>query len=154
MTSTIVSVPSDTQVRVERAFDASVEAVYAAYTTAESVRQWMPGPAPFHMPVCEMDVRPGGAFRYEFAGGDEDAIVVTGTYQVVEPPHRTVHVEDWNDGGPELTVETEFEERGGQCVVIATLTFASKEALEAAKEWGMLEGYEAAYAKLDEILAA
>ncbi len=153
MTRTIITTPSDTQVRSERAFDAAVEAVYAAHTTPEIVQQWMVGPDPWTMPVCDMDVRPGGTFRYEYAGGEGEVMLITGTFEMVEPPHRLVHIEDWNDGSAAFRTETTFVERDGQCVVTQTLTFPSKEQRDGAMTMGMMEGMEQAYVKLEAAIA-
>ncbi|MFC6761518.1 SRPBCC domain-containing protein [Sulfitobacter porphyrae] len=43
--------------------------VYRAHTEPELVQRWMLGPPGWSMPVCEMDVRPGGAFRHEYSDG-------------------------------------------------------------------------------------
>ncbi len=54
------SLPSDTEVRVTRSFDAAADLVWQAYTEPELVRRWLLGPPGWSMPICEMDVRVGG----------------------------------------------------------------------------------------------
>ncbi|MGD8280014.1 MAG: SRPBCC domain-containing protein, partial [Gemmatimonadota bacterium] len=59
-----VSLPSDTEVEVTRAFNAPRDLVWKAYTTPDLVQRWLLGPPGWTMPVCEMDVRVGGDFRW------------------------------------------------------------------------------------------
>src|SRR6516162_148795 len=59
-----VSTPTDREIQVERAFNAPRELVFDAFTKPELVRQWLLGPDGWTMPVCEIDLRVGGAYRY------------------------------------------------------------------------------------------
>ena len=59
-----VSLPSDREVVVTRSFNAKRELVWEAYTKPELVKRWLLGPPGWTMPVCEMDVRVGGKFRW------------------------------------------------------------------------------------------
>jgi uncharacterized protein YndB with AHSA1/START domain len=49
---------------ISRTFNAPVEMVFDAHTKPELVRQWLLGPEGWTMPVCEIDLRPGGRYRY------------------------------------------------------------------------------------------
>ena len=69
-----VSLPSDREVSVSRRFNAPRALVWEAYTTPEIVQRWLLGPPGWTMPVCEMDVRVGGAFRWVWRS-DEDVPV-------------------------------------------------------------------------------
>ena len=66
-----VSFPSDRVVEVTRSFRAPRALVYEAYTTPELLKRWLLGPPGWTMPVCEMDVRAGGAYRWRWRS-DED----------------------------------------------------------------------------------
>ncbi len=61
-----VSQPSDREVKVVRSFKAPRDLVYKAYTTPELVKRWLLGPPGWTMPVCEMDVRVGGKYRWRW----------------------------------------------------------------------------------------
>ncbi len=54
--------PADRELTMTRIFDAPRELVFKAWTNPEHVAQWW-GPKGFTNPVCELDVRPGGAWR-------------------------------------------------------------------------------------------
>jgi uncharacterized protein YndB with AHSA1/START domain len=60
------STPSDTEVLVKRSFDAPAQLVWRAYTEPDLVRRWLLGPPGWSMPVCEMDVRLGGKYRWRW----------------------------------------------------------------------------------------
>jgi uncharacterized protein YndB with AHSA1/START domain len=56
--------PSDTEIVVVRDFNAPRDLIFAAFTEPEHVRQWLLGPDGWTMPICEIDLRVGGAWRY------------------------------------------------------------------------------------------
>ena len=58
-----LSTPSDTEATITRVFDAPRHLVFEVHTSPEHVQRWMLGPDGWTMPVCEMDVRPGGAWH-------------------------------------------------------------------------------------------
>ena len=68
-----VSLPSDTEVRVTRDFAAPRQLVWRAHTDPKLVRRWMLGPPGWSMPVCEMDVRPGGKYRWRWRSDQNGA---------------------------------------------------------------------------------
>ncbi len=61
-----VSTPSDREIRVARAFDAPARLVWDCHTKPELIRRWMLGPPGWSMPVCEVDLTVGGAYRYRW----------------------------------------------------------------------------------------
>jgi Activator of Hsp90 ATPase homolog 1-like protein len=66
-----VSLPSDREVRVVRSFSAPRKLVWDAHTKPELMQRWMLGPPGWSMPVCEIDLRVGGAYRWRWRS-DED----------------------------------------------------------------------------------
>jgi uncharacterized protein YndB with AHSA1/START domain len=72
-----------------RVFDAPRKVVFAAWTDPKQVAQWW-GPTGFTAPVCELDVRPGGAIRIDMRGPDGTVYPMTGVYKEVVPPERIV----------------------------------------------------------------
>ncbi len=83
-----VTLPGDRQIRMRRAFAAPRAKVFAAWTRAEHVsRWWDPGGKP--LAVCEIDLRPGGAFRWVNDVPDRTQ-VFAGTYVEIAPPERLV----------------------------------------------------------------
>lgn len=59
--ATIFTTPSDLEMRATRVFDAPRELIFDAWTSPEHLPNWMTGPDGWSMPVCEIDLRVGGA---------------------------------------------------------------------------------------------
>ena len=151
---TIVTTPSDTEVRIEREFDAPRQLVWDAYTDAEMLTQWL-GPRRLKMTVQEMDVRSGGSYRYTHESDEGDSFVFFGEFREVDPPRLLVQTFQWegNDAPPSVD-RVEFEELDGDRTrIVVTGGFDSKEARDAMLEAGMEGGVREGYEKLDELLA-
>lgn len=84
-----VSSPDDlpSEVHLRRVVHATLEEVFAAWTTPEAVSQWW-GPHGFTAPVVELDVRSGGAIRIDMEGPDGTIYPMTGRFVEVYPPFR------------------------------------------------------------------
>ncbi len=164
MTMTIekaqVTLPSDREVKVTRSFKAPRALVYRAYTEPELVQRWLLGPPGWSMPICEMDVRVGGAFRWRWRSEDNASeFGFTGTYRDVQPSSRIVHTEAYDPGtvgggypGEDAIVTVTFAEDGAVTTVTTLIDFGSKEAREAAVATGMTDGMEQSYQLLDRLL--
>jgi uncharacterized protein YndB with AHSA1/START domain len=74
---------------INRAFEAPRQAVWDAWTQPEQFKQWFM-PAPFSVPSCELDVRPGGAISVDTQGPDGAIMPMTGEFNVVEEPSKLV----------------------------------------------------------------
>lgn len=156
-----VSLPSDSEVSVSRSFDASAALVYRAYTTPELVQRWLLSPPGWTMPVCEMDVRVGGGYRWRWRS-DEDGseFGFQGEFLEVDPGVRLRHTElfDPGDTGEHMgdqpaMVTVTFAERDGVTTVTTLVDYGSKASRDAALSTGMTDGMEMSYKKLDELLA-
>lgn len=108
--------PGDYDVTITRTFAAPRERVWEAWTDPEQVAQWW-GPTDFTVPRCELDVRPGGAFRIDMEAPDGTVYPTEGVFDAVEEPERLVligaAVED-DDGDFQLEVRqtVTFADRG------------------------------------------
>lgn len=157
-----VDLPSDREVRVTRSFKAPRELVYKAYTTPVLVQRWLLGPPGWSMPVCEMDVRPGGAYRWRWRSDDDGKeFGFHGTFREVVAPARLVHDEYFDPGDvggampqaePAL-VTVELTEHDGVTTLTTTIQYSSKEARDSAVSTGMTDGMEMGYQRLDQLLA-
>ena len=155
-----VTLPSDREVEVARSFRAPRALVYKAFTDPALVRRWMLGPPEWSMPVCEMDVRVGGKYRWRWrneADGSEFGFM--GTFREVQPSSRLVHSEAYDPGsvgggypGGEAFVSITFTEDGGVTTVTTLIDFGSKDARDAAVATGMTSGMEQSYQLLDRLL--
>ncbi len=154
-----VELPSETEVRVIRDFHAPRELVYRAYTTPQLLQRWLLGPPGWTMPVCEMDLRVGGKYRWRWrneAEGQEFGFY--GKYVEVDPPRRIVHTEYFDPGdvggdmGDGSMITIEFTETGHGTRLTTTMKFSSREARDAAMSTGMTDGMEMGYVRLDALL--
>jgi uncharacterized protein YndB with AHSA1/START domain len=156
-----VSIPEDGVVRVERTFDAPRELVYRAFTEPDLIRRWLLGPPGWSMPICEMDVREGGRFRWRWRSEEKGAeFGFHGEFLEVRAPELLRHTESFDPGdtgehmGDEPAVVTVgFAEGNGRTTVTTVIDFGSDESRDAALATGMTDGMEQSYRRLDEILA-
>jgi uncharacterized protein YndB with AHSA1/START domain len=162
---TQVSLPSDTEVRVTRDFRAPRELVWKAHTEPKLVQRWMQGYPGWSMPVCEMDVRPGGKYRWRWRS-DEDGkeFGFFGEFKEVDAPAKMTQEEHFDPGdsgdvagampvnNPAIN-RTTLTEKNGVTTVVVLMDFGSKAARDAAVSTGMTDGMEFSYGRLDGMLA-
>ena len=156
-----VTLPSDREVKVMRSFRAARPLVYGAYTEPALLRRWLLGPPGWSMPVCEMDVRVGGDYRWRWRSDkDGSEFGFAGTFREVTPPSRLVHTESYDPGTigdahpqSEAIVSVTFAEDSGITTVTTLIDFGSKEARDAAVATGMTDGMEQSYQLLDTMLS-
>lgn len=156
-----VTLPSDREVRVVRRFRAPPALVYRAYTEPALMQRWLIGYPGWTMPVCEMDVRVGGAYRWRWRNEESGAeFGFHGVFREVEAAARIVHTQIYDPGdiggdmGDEAIVTLELVRDGEGTLVTTTIDFGSKAARDAAMSTGMTDGMEANYGVLDRLLAA
>jgi uncharacterized protein YndB with AHSA1/START domain len=151
-----VTTPSDLEVTITRVFDAPRAMVFDAFTKPDLVKRWLLGPPGWTMPVCDIDLRAGGAIHYVWRHPERGDMAMSGTFRKIERPDRLVHTElfdqDWTGG--ETTVTTKFTEQRGKTTVAMTVLYVSREARDAAMKTGMTKGMAQSYEKLDELLMA
>ena len=144
----------DRELLITRAFNAPRASVFRALTTPALVKRWLLGPGGWTMPVCEIDLTPGGAFRYVWRR-DREEMGVSGTFREIVPPERIVHTEvfndDWTGGGSLVT--TMLDEMNGRTTMSMTIHYASPDSRAIALASGMLEGMTVTYERLDAMLA-
>jgi uncharacterized protein YndB with AHSA1/START domain len=150
--TTTFTTPSDREVLITRVLDAPRRLVWEAWTRAEHVSQWMLGPPGWTMPVCEIDLRPGGAWHFVWRNADGNEMAMRGVYQEVVPPERLVSTDSWGGDWPETLNTLTLTEQDGQTTVTQRILYPSKEARDAALRTGMKEGMAATFNRLDEHL--
>ncbi|GGL54234.1 SRPBCC family protein [Wenxinia marina] len=146
---------SDRELVVTRTFDAPARLVYEAWTKAELMRRWW-APASFGIRFlsCEMDVRKGGTYRFEFGHPDFDQpMAFFGEYLEVVPGQRLVWTNAEGDEGGQVTTVT-FEETGGATRVVVHDLYPSKAALDAALTDGSTGAFPEQFVALDDLLAS
>lgn len=149
------ALPSDTEIRLTRTFDAPRQMVWDAHTKPDLIRRWLLGPPGWTMPVCDVDLRVGGKYRYEWRSEGGQTMAMSGVYRSVEEPghiaDQQIFDDDWTKGSADGDMV--LVERDGVTEMILTITYASKETRDMVAASPMMDGMEAGYARLDALLA-
>jgi uncharacterized protein YndB with AHSA1/START domain len=153
-TTLTVSLPSDLEIVMTRTFSAPRQLVWDAYTRPELLKQWF-GRRGDTLPVCEVDLRVDGKYRFVFALREGGEMAMHGEYREIAPPERLVHTEIFDEYAEmgEAVNTTVFEEREGKTYLTITSVYPSKETRDAVIESGMEGGARETFDRLAELLA-
>jgi len=147
----------DRDLVMTREFDAPRQLVYDAHTKPELVRQWLGALPGWTMPVCDMDVRVGGKYRWVWRHAtNKTEMGMGGVYREVKAPERLVTTEKFDEAwypGESLNTLV-LTENAGRTTLTQTMRYESAAAREAVIKSGMAEGVVASYDRLDDVLAA
>ena len=151
-----LSTRGDREIVLTRVFGAPRRLIFDALIRPELVRQWLLGPPGWSMPVCEIDLKVGGAYRYVWRHTSGREMGMGGLYRAITPQQRIVCTELYDDAwypGEALTTTTLVERRGATTLTTAIL-YVSKEGRDKVLTSGMERGVAASYERLAEILAS
>ena len=161
-TTAQVSLPSDTEVRVTRDFKAPRTLVWQAHVDPKLFQRWIGGYPGWTMPVCEMDVRPGGKYRWRWRNDEEkQEFGFFGEFREVEAASLMVQAEYFDPGtmggamdasAPTIN-RTTFTETNDITTLVTLIKYVSKNARDAALSTGMTDGMEVSFARLDTLVA-
>ncbi len=151
--ATVFTTPSDCEIAMTRTFEAPRHLVFEAWTNPKHLQRWMLGPDGWSMPVCEIDLRPGGSWHFVWRRTDGTEMSMRGVYTEVVPPERLVSTESWGGPWPETLNTVSLEERDGRTIVTQTVRYPSKEARDAATKTGMKDGVVATFERLAEYIS-
>jgi len=149
-----ITLPSDREIAMTRSFDAPRQMVFDAWTKPELVKRWLGAMEGWTMPVCEIDLRVGGTYRYLWRK-DGQEMGMGGVFREIVKPERIVATEKFDDAwyeGDAFSSVT-FTEKGGRTTLVQVVTYASKEVRDAVLQTPMETGVAASYDKLEEVLA-
>lgn len=151
-----VTARGDREIVMTRVFDAPRRLVFDAHTKPELVRQWLLGPPGWSMPVCEIDLRVGGTYRYVWRHTDGNEMGMGGVYREIVVPERIVATEKFDESWyPGEAVDTiVLVEQAGQTTLTQTILYESREARDAVLKSPMESGVAAGYDRLAELLAS
>lgn len=147
-----VTMPTDREVAITRVFDAPDRLVFEAWTSPEHLPHWMLGPEGWTMPVCEIDLRPGGSWHFVWRRSDGTEMGMNGVYREIKPPERLVSTESWGGNWPETLNTLVLTEEAGKTTATLTILYPSKEARDAALQTGMKDGVAVSFDRLAEYL--
>jgi uncharacterized protein YndB with AHSA1/START domain len=145
------------EIVMTREFNAPRRLLFDAFTKPELVKQWLLGPPGWSMPVCEIDLKVGGKYRYVWRqDSDGTEMGMGGVYREIVAPERLVSTEKFDEAWyPGEAVGTiVLSENGGKTTVTQTILYESREARGAVLKSGMEQGLAASYNRLAEMLAS
>jgi uncharacterized protein YndB with AHSA1/START domain len=147
-----VTTPADTEIVITRLFDAPRRLVFDAITRPEHVRRWWGLlDERYSVPVCEIDLRPGGAWRFVGRGPMGD-VVFYGEYREIAPPTRLVFTEIYAPfPDAESVVTATLTPEHGKTRLNATSKYPSKVVRDMVLGTGMERGAGISYDRLDEV---
>jgi uncharacterized protein YndB with AHSA1/START domain len=162
---------SDREIIITRIFSAPRALVWNAWTDPKMFVNWW-GPFPTVNPVCEMDLRPGGAFRWVMMSPEGQQYPVTGVYKEIVKPERIVYTNnladnprEWHDqlnalrGAPKGSVVPDgvvtvlFAEENGKTRLTITTVFDSPATADAFRGMQMVQGWGMSLDRLERVVS-
>jgi uncharacterized protein YndB with AHSA1/START domain len=153
--SFLVTTPSDTEIRMTRLFNAPRQLVFEAMSKPEHVKEWWGRLGDgYSVPVCEIDLRVGGRWRFVNRHPKGEA-AFHGEYREIQPPDRIVFTEIFEDFPDAVSVVTsELTEEGGKTRMTVTVDYGTKQIRDMVKASGMERGAGISYDRLEDLLAS
>jgi uncharacterized protein YndB with AHSA1/START domain len=151
-----VTTPSEREIAMTRVFDAPRRLVFDALTKPELVKRWLGVRAGWTLPVCEIDLKVGGRYRYVWRGPNGAEMGMGGVYREIVRSERLVATEKFDDPWyPGEALDTQvLVEQHGMTTLTTTVRYDSKEIRDAVLKSPMEKGIAESYDKLDELLAS
>ena len=149
-----VTTPSDEEICMTRLFDAPRQLVFEAMTKPEHIRKWWGclGEG-YSVPVCEVDFRVGGKWRFVNRHPKGEA-AFHGEYREIKVPSRVVFTEIFEDYPDIVSVVTSvLSEEGSKTRLVATVRYPSKEVRDIVRSTGMEHGAGLSYDRLEDLVA-
>jgi uncharacterized protein YndB with AHSA1/START domain len=145
----------DREIVITRVFDAPRQLVFEAYTKPELLKRWLLGPDGWSLPVCEIDLRVGGKYRYVWKNdSDGQEMGMGGIYREVVAPERIVATEvfdvAWYPGEAVGTIV--LSEQDGKTTLTQTILYNSRATRDAVLKSPMQDGLSVSYDKLERFL--
>lgn len=146
--------PSDREVLMTRLFDAPRELVFEAMTRPEHVKRWWGILSPeYSVPVCEIDLRPGGAWRF-VGRSPKGEYTFYGVYREIAAPERLVYTEIFEPYPDAESVVTQvLTEENGKTRMTLSCIYPSKDVRDMVIQTGMESGAAISYDRLEDLVA-
>ena len=153
--ATTLELESDRVLVITRNFKAPRRLVFEALTKPEHVRRWY-GCDAMQMTLCEIDLRPGGRWRYVLRMPDGSEHGFHGEYREVVPPERIVSTENYEPIGPghEMVATLTLEEHDGRTIMRNRLVYQSQADRDGHIGSGMERGMRESHERLAAVIAS
>jgi uncharacterized protein YndB with AHSA1/START domain len=152
---------SDREIVITRVFNAPCKLVFKVWTDPKHVAQWW-GPKGFTTRVTELDLRPGGKWRYVMIGPDGTEYPVKGVFREIVPLERIVTSDEFDEGFEKvvnadlprgIVMTAVFEDLVGKTKLTLRIMHESVEDRRKHEEMGVIAGWNSSFDCLDEFLA-
>jgi uncharacterized protein YndB with AHSA1/START domain len=148
------------ELTITRVFKAPRAKVWDAWTNPEILKQWW-APAPWKVADLQLELKPGGVWRYAMEGPDGSKGYSQAVYREIDAPQRLVYTDAFSDAEgninpdlPEMLITATFDElEDGSTRVMWVTKFAKPEDLDKIMEMGFREGVTQACEQLDQLFA-
>lgn len=145
-----VTTPSEREIAVTRVFDAPANVIFDFHTKPELVQKWLLGPPGWSMPLCEIDLKAGGRYRYLWRSDDgSNEFGVSGAFHEIDRPRRIVHSETMDGVPGEALCTLTLDESDARTTLTMTMRFETQAERDRALESGMTDGMSASYDRLE-----
>ena len=147
-----VTTPSDDEIVMTRLFNAPRALVFEVMSKPEHVRRWWGNLGEgYSVPVCEIDFRVGGKWRFVNAHPKGEA-AFHGVYREIEAPGRLVFTEIFDPfPDAESVVAAVLTDENGKTRLTATCTYPSKDVRDMVVATGMAKGAATSYDRLEDL---
>jgi len=155
------STESERKIFITRVFNAPRELVFKAWTEPEHIAQWW-GPKGFTTRVTELDLRPGGRWRYVMISSDGTEYPAKGVFREIVPPERIVTTDEFDEGFEQvinaelpqgIVMTAIFEDVDGKTKLTLEIVHESASDRRKHEEMGVVAGWNSSFDCLDEFLA-
>ena len=150
-----VTTRGEREIVMTRVFNAPRRLVFEAFTRPELLKRWLLGPPGWSMPVCEINFKVGGTYRYVWRhDADGKEMGMGGVYREIAAPERVVATEKFDEAWypGEALGTLVLVEQAGKTTITQTMLYESREARDAILKTGMEKGVAASYDRLAEML--
>jgi uncharacterized protein YndB with AHSA1/START domain len=148
-----VTTPSEREIRLTRVFSAPRHLVFDALTKPEHITRWWGclGEG-YSVPHCEVDLRPGGAWRFVNRTPKGELVAFYGVFRDITPPERMVYTEIYEPfPDAESVVTAVLTDENGKTRLTLTARYPSPEVRDTVIDSGMEAGAAISYDRLEEV---
>ncbi len=147
--------PSDREIQLTRLFDAPCSLVFEAMSQPEHITRWWGClDEGYSVPVCEVDLRPGGAWRFVNRTPEGELAAFHGVYREIAPPDRMVFTEIFEPfPDVESVVTVVLTEENGKTRLTMNAVYPSLEVRDMVLKSGMARGAAISYDRLEDVVA-
>jgi len=156
---TTLTLPSNEEILITRAFDAPAHMVFAALTKPEHIRRWWAPASRGEMLQCDVDFRVGGAWRFVMRANAGFEVGFSGTFLEITAPTRVVQTEIFDPFPDAPSVVTlELVEANGVTTLTSRIRYPSQavrdQVIATGMEHGMRESYQQLTSVVQQLVAA